>query len=199
MPAVPVTSASPLTPEHLAQMALAQQLYRPIARARRYSMFEGWTLVIFGLISWVSLFCGGLSGAAAFISLALCVTGTLEIGYSKRLKNADPDSPRLLAINQLALTLSLVIYGAWQIIALHYHPLSLAKSDPALSQLGDTSDWDSMSNNIFSLVYYALIAIAILWEGPTAYYFYSRKKPLARYLAEVPDWARTLAQQSSPR
>ena len=187
-------SASPLTPEHLAQLSLAQQLYRPINRARRYAKFESITLLVFGIISLLGAFS---SPSALFISVALIVTGFLELRFSDRLKNADPDSPRLLAINQLALAASLAIYGAWQIIGLHYHPFSIQKLDPAASQLGDTSDLDNMANSIYSLVYYCLIAVALLWEGPTAYYFFSRKTHLARYLNETPDWARNLAQQSS--
>jgi hypothetical protein len=186
-------AASPLTPEHLAQIARARELYRPIGRARRYAKFEAWTLMIFGMISFV----GGFSSAPGmFVALALCLTGFFELKFSERLGRLDPDSPRLLAINQLALALSLVIYGCWQLLVLHFHPFSLAKMDPAVAGIGDTSDLDNLGDMIFSLVYYGLIVVALLWEGPTAYYFYTRRKPLHAYLAEVPEWARGLAQQT---
>src|SRR4051812_23481243 len=110
IPAAAMPGSSPLTSEHLSQITRAQQLYKPISRARRYAKFEAWSLMIFGMISFVT---GITSPPAIFIGLGLCFTGFYELKTAERLAKADPAAPGKLAMNQIILAMCLIIYSTF--------------------------------------------------------------------------------------
>jgi hypothetical protein len=101
---------------------------------------------------------------------------------------------RKLALNQLAMATLLIVYALVNLArgpdasGLAEVKRQLGGLDPATIDMVE-----NLSNSLEKLVYGALIAIAVLVQGGTALFYLSRKKYVERYVADVPEWARSLA------
>lgn len=176
----------PLNAEHFAELEAARQRLKPLRRAAGMATFNTWTIGIFAV---PAVLFGVFDPGVLLTGLALCAVAYNEHRGGKKLRALDPAAPPLLGWNQLALLAVIIAYGSWRLTAAllgegHYaqelarHP-ELA---PTLEPLGD------MIRFVTVLVYAAVIALSILFQGLNSWYYFGRAKVLRRYLAETPGW-----------
>jgi hypothetical protein len=134
--------------------------------------------VIFTVI-WPSL-------ASAYITAGVLVVGTVELIWSRRLRQADPKAPLWLALNQLVFLCLITIYCFWQMLAVTEADLREIADSPLIRQMyGDAFDsiFQYKQGRPFVYVFYGLvIALSILFQGGMAYYYRGRRKFVEAYL-----------------
>ncbi len=170
-----------------ALLVSAAELRRPLARAARTGAGNGLGYAIFG----------GLSIAFAvmswdFIGLALggvlLGVGLSERAQATRLLGGDRRAPLLLARGELVLLGALVLYA---LLGFLMPPVGI---DELQRQIGSNKafaiDVRRMAKLISTAWYGTVLATALLYQGGMARYFLRRRSDVARYLDEVPDWAR---------
>jgi hypothetical protein len=192
-PPPPVAVApSPLTPEQWKALADAQALYRPIRRAVGYARFDGWTVGVFAALTTV---CGLSSPVSLVLGVGMGVVAFVELSAAARLgRDLHPAAPRTLGLNQLALALLLIGYACYGL----YTGFGASSLDHAFRQAGISEQEmremrglvDNLQQLITTLVYGTLIAVAVIVQGGTALFYFSRGKHLRRYLEQSPPWAR---------
>jgi hypothetical protein len=170
-----------LTEANLRELSTARSAYRKIARAIRVAKFDGWTIAIFGVLSFLASL-GDLPGMG--IGMVLIVVAFIEIKSAKRLRDLDPASIRHLAFNQIAFGALLIIYALWQMYLVKTGRGILSDLDEAGLE-GEDMD---MARSWLNLFYCSLIAVAVFGMGGLAYYYFTRIKHLQKYLAQTPAW-----------
>jgi hypothetical protein len=178
-------SASP-SPEHLAQLDVARLTAHKIRRAVSVANFDGWTIAAVAAIT-IVFSLTSISGLA--LGLGMTYVAWRELSSGAALKKLDATALRSLAINQIVLCGMLVLYFGWAL----YQDLSgpaasaqiLAQAPDAQGMLGDI---DQISRQITIWMYVGLMAASVFAQGGTAWYYSSRQKLLAKYLATTPKW-----------
>jgi len=180
-----VTTPPPLTPDQLAQLTAARLAGRKIRRAVSVATFDGWTIAIFAALTFL---CGLSSPATILLGLGMAVVSYVELTNAAKLRRVDPSAPRRLAFNQLALASMLILYALW---SLHTQSdnkelQSLIASEPAAAEM--LKSLQPLVQRITVAIYASLIAVAILAQGGTALFYYTRTKHIQAYLAQTPPW-----------
>jgi len=183
----PSNPTSPqLSEENLRELAAARTALRKIARAVTVARFDGWTIAIF---AGLTLLMGITDVSNIIIGVGLGVVAFVELQGASKLRRLDVAAIRMLGFNQLSLGGLLILYALWRIHAESSGGgllASVAESDPqdaqALGTLLSGSHW------IVTGFYGILIAVAILGMGGMALFYFSRRKYLAAYLTQTPQW-----------
>src|SRR5687767_10290572 len=126
---------SPLSEDHLRQLAAANVAPRKIRPVVSIARFDGWTLAVFAALT--ALF-GLTQPTTLLIAFAMTCIAVVEIRGAHRFQRLDLRAPRTLALNQLALGSLLILYAASRIYAELTGPGvydSIAATDPRLSQM----------------------------------------------------------------
>ena len=191
---IPFSTTSPTTngpsPQHLQQIATARELAKPLRKAARYAVIDGWGLAIFGAIT---ILTGLTSFPTLMIGCAMCVAAHFEFRGSSQLRRLKPSSINMLMWNQLVLGSALFLYALWSLITSLTGPSALAQAaggDAALA--GMLAPVESLTRLITTTVYVALMLVAIFVQGGTALFYRSRAPHLARYLEQAPHWIANL-------
>jgi len=178
--------ASPLTPEHFAELARAEKRAGSLARAMRIASFNGWGLAIgaaltllMGLFDVESIVLAALIGALAFN----------EFRGLKLLRAFDLRGPRVLGWNQVALMVLIVIYAIWKLATYKSGANAYEKEIKETPELGPILEPIlAMYANMMYWFYIMLIGLGILYQGGNALYYFSRHKHLQAYCDETPEW-----------
>jgi hypothetical protein len=193
-PPPPAAPGAPLSPEHLRQLRLARQRGRSIRRAAGVATFHGWT---FALCAGLSLLVGLLSLTSLLIGLALAVVAYNEFTGARLLRSFDERGPRRLGSNQLGLCGVLIVYAGWSIYSTLTAPspleaafgangvASLGPDNPAAPLL---SSIQQLQTTVTLAVFGGLIVASLVFQGGTAWYYFSRARHLRAYVAETPQW-----------
>ena len=181
---------SPLSEDHLRQLAAASVALRSIQRVVSIARFDGWTVAVFA--AFTALF-GLTQPATLLIALVMAAIAVVEIRGADKLQRLDLSAPRTLAINQLALGSLLILYA----LAKLYGELTgpgvydaIAATDPQLSQM--LQPVQKLTHTIALAAYCALILVAIAAQGGLALFYFSRQKLLTTYLHQTPAWITSL-------
>ncbi len=165
----------------------AAEVRRPIARAARIAAGNGLGYAIFGGIS-VVVAVPGLDFVGLVLGAALLGVGLFERAEAARLLRADPAAPPRLARGELVLLGTLVVYA---VLGLTVLPTGIEELQ---RQLGNTRqlgiDVQRLEKLVRTTWYGIVLATTLLYQGGMARYFLRRRADVARYLDEVPDWAR---------
>jgi hypothetical protein len=182
----PSTSGSPLSPEHLRELELARARSKKIRRAAGVAMFNGWTV---GGFAALSLLIGLFSLTSLLIGVALAAVTYNEFAGAKMLRRLDLRAPRRLALGQLGLCGVLITYALWSIYSLQTGPSSyeaaLAAGGQGAALVGSIQQFEQA---VTYAVYGGLIVGSILFQGGTAWYYFSRMKYVRAYVSETPPW-----------
>jgi hypothetical protein len=175
------------TEQSALQLELARPAFRKIRRAVFAAMFEGVTVVVFGILT--VLFGIGSIGQV-LLGLVLLAIGAIEIWGAGRLRRLNPQGARILMFNQLAFAGLILLYAIWNLGVEAAHPTpdlaDLSPSDAAaLNQSGMLPN--GVTHMVMLLMYGSLIAVALI-EAGMAMYYRSRGAYLREYLAQTPDW-----------
>src|SRR5205085_2018001 len=130
----------------------------------------------------------------------LMAIALVELRASGRLRRLDPDAPKVLALNQLALAGLLIAYALWRI----YEETSGGQGAFADVQAGDPQvarmlrPYEDMGRQIALGVYGLLIAVAVFVQGGMAWYYFNRRKVLRNYLDRTPPWILAMQRAGAP-
>lgn len=176
-----------LSPQQLEELAAANRQLRKIMGAARVAAFNGYSSAVFALLSLPFVW---EIWSTAFIGTGLAVVAYRELRGRKKLLKLEAGAPGMLARNQLLLMGVLVVYGAWQLIAVQVSPAELPAelSDPQVKEM--LGGIDELMSLVTLAIYGCLIVGAIVFQGLTARYYARRGRMLAEYLAGTPGWVR---------
>ena len=104
-------------------------------------------------------------------------------------RRIDLGAPRLLGFNQIGLGAILVVYGIYGVVSTMSGPsyyeeqiMSMPQLAPTLEPLGELYQLISI------LVYGCIIVISIIFQGLTAWYYFSRSRIMRAYVEQTPTW-----------
>ena len=191
----------PLLPEHLQQLAQANQRAAKLRKAGGVALFNAVTVGIFAgaslLFALVSPLFGEWDLLALAMGLGFAAVAWNEFRGRKLIRGFDPRGPGVLGWNQLGLMGLLIGYCAWQIAKAWFGPNPYAEAierGPMLaSTLGPLGD---LYKTLTIVVYGAVIAGTVLFQGLNALYYFTRRKHLVAYLDETPPWVVQLQRHS---
>ena len=175
------------------QLASANKAWTKLRRASNYAAFDGWTLTVLGALT---LICGGYSSVAGVvIGLILLGTGLFELRCVRQLRRLNSSALRQMAYNQLGLAAVLILYATVSLIQIRMTSAGgqsgglAADVEQELAEAGASAkDVEDQISTAALILYSGLIAFALLAQGGTAMYYFSRQKHLKQYLQETPDW-----------
>lgn len=117
------------------------------------------------------------------------IVAYVELTGANRLKRTDPKAARTLGFNQLALAGILIVYAIWSLYSeLKYGGIaaSLNTVDPEAARM--LKPYEGLVRQLTILVYGSLVLVAILAQGGTALYYFTRVKYIQAYLSQTPPW-----------
>ncbi len=190
----PTPADSPLSPEDILAYEDSRKRLKKINRAAGVARFNGWTSGIFAAFSLL----GGLFSLTSFLlGAALAIVSYNEFNGGKRLQLLDRNASRTLGHNQIGFCATLVIYGVWCLYSTLTGPnpyqdalAAGGQAAPLLDSIGD------LHQTINLAVYGSLIILSLIFQGGTAWYYYSRRKYVLAYLNDTPAWVVQLHQAS---
>ncbi len=176
-----------LTGEQMLELAAVRKACRRVRRAVHVAALSGWTIALFAAVTLIA----GLSTiSATWMGLAMIITAFVELRARERLRRLDPSAARTLGYNQVVLGLLLVLYAAWNI-----DTLIVASPGPLTINFsaGDTAFHFEPNNAVFIrqftlMLYGAMAIVAVLTQGSTAWYYFSRDKWIREYVSRTPSW-----------
>jgi hypothetical protein len=190
--APPPESPGPLSVEHQQQLADAHRRAGKVIAASKVAAFNGWTAAVFAALTLPFALFGP---SALLISAGLGVIAYNELRGRKLLRRFDLRGPRLLGFNQLGLLGMIIIYGVWRIWA------GLTGPNPYEEHIAATPELESMLGPVAELhvtltllVYVSVIVFSIIFQGLTAWYYFSRLGHIRAYRAQTPAWIVQLQQ-----
>ncbi|MBU0640158.1 MAG: hypothetical protein KKB50_14930 [Planctomycetes bacterium] len=177
----------PLSAENLRELELARLRSGRIRRAVSVARFNGWSVGIFAAFT---LPFGLFSITALLLGLALAVVSYNEFAGAKALGQFDLRAPRRLGWNQLGFCGVLIVYCLWSVYAALTGPNPLeeaqaAAGGAAADLLGSFEDLHTM---IMLAVYGGVLAGSIIFQGGTAWYYFTRRRHLQAYVSDTPPW-----------
>lgn len=169
------------------ELAAARKSCRKVRRAVGVAALSGWTIALF---AGITLIVGLSTISATWMGLAMIITAFVEFKARERLRRLDSSAARTLGYNQVVLGLLILFYAAWNvdsIIVASPGPLTINFS------AGDAAFHFEPNNAVyirqFSLLLYgAMGIIAVLTQGTTAWYYFSRDKWIREYVSRTPSW-----------
>ena len=189
----PVTE--PMTTPERELLARAAELHRPLAKAARLGRSNGSGYVVFGVMSLVfAVLDPGPIGIA--LGVVLLGAGLVERAGAARLRRADPTALLRMARAELVLMGAIVIYGILGLTVLRSSGAQelqeLGAQAGGMEGLGQ--DLRELTEAVDTLWYALIIGVALIYQGGMARAFLRRRADLARYLTEVPGWARSVVE-----
>lgn len=165
----------------------AAELQQPLARAARIGRGNGLGYVVFGVLS-LLVAVVGFDLVGLIVGGVVLGVGLWERKQAARLLAADTDAPGRLARGELTLLAAIAIYAVAGLVL----PPDVRELQ---RQLGNTRDLGIDLQRLTALVstawYGSVLLVSLLYQGGLARYFLGRRAAVARYLEEVPAWART--------
>jgi len=197
-PPLPPAASPQLTPAHFQQLAEARYKHKKIRRAISVATFDGWTIGFFGGVSLIVGIVGGISPGDIVVGLALTTIAFIELRTAKSLRRLDVRSARVLGFNQVALAGLIILYSLWRI---HDATSPTGSNSEMFSEIAQvdpsmTGTVQSIAQQASYILYGSLILFAILAQGGTALYYFSREKYIREYVEQTPPWI--LQMQQSP-
>lgn len=174
-------NSSALAPGQLTALVEASKRARKVRRCAAVATLGGWTTAVFGGLTllWLPL---SFSWSGLFIGAALVVTAWGEFHGASLVRRFDPRGARRLALNQLVLGSSLVLYAMWCLLT------GLSSSAFGGVQSGDPN-LDAMiagwSRVLTAAVYGMLVVLGVVAPGLTAWYYATRAPLIRRFRAET--------------
>ena len=171
---------SPLSPEQLDTLAAGMARARKIQGAARLAAFTGWTLLAFGVLSFLLTF---FSLTGLLVGCALGTVAWNELEGRKLALRFRPEGPRRLARNQLWFLGVIVVYCLWAIYKSWFHPLPETAQVEDLLELGP-----GFVATATSAFYGLVMVVGVAYQLGMYRYHKARVRMVEEYLAETPPW-----------
>jgi hypothetical protein len=171
-------------------LADARLAAKRLRRASVVALTDAWMIAIFAAGSFTCGLFGDTSGVV--IGLAMGMIAYIEFDGAGRIRRLDPVAFRRLGYNQLAFAIAIIIYSLWSL----HSPSILTELKNHSAELPAGSE--DMVRLAMTILYTSLIAVAILAQGGTALYYFSRQKYLQRYVEQTPAWILEMQRAGGP-
>jgi hypothetical protein len=191
---------SPLSEQHFAQVRRVIAVRRPVVRTARTARASAWTILIIGLLS-LPLAVLSMNVLSIGVVVGVCIIGLRERAGAARLLRGDVDAAGMLAGNQLAFLLLILLYCGVQIGRLAAGGGAAGAISSVEAQLSQALDPATMAQlkrmtNLATYGLYGLVAgISILYQGGMAAYYYSRRQHLLTLRQTTPPWIERLLRE----
>jgi hypothetical protein len=153
---------------------------RKVRGAARLAAFTGWTLLAFGVLSFLLTF---FSLTGVLVGCALGAVGWNELEGRKLVLHFRPEGPRRLARNQLWFLGVIVLYCLWAIYKSWFHPLPEAAQVEDLLELGP-----GFVATATSAFYGLVMVVGVAYQLGMHRYHKARVRMVEEYVAETPPW-----------
>ncbi len=183
----------PLSMEHFQELARGDVRNKVIRKAARVASFNGWTTAVIAALSApFALF----SVAGFLVTVVLSVVAYNEFRGRNRLNQFDPTAASLLGWNQIGFLILIVIYCIWAMfIGINQADSALAEfsSNPEFADLlGSPDQLGGLYELLVYAVYGSVIVLSVVFQGLTAFYYFTRRKHIEAYVRTTPEWVRKL-------
>lgn len=192
-PSEPTTREAPaqpvMTPAMRQELAAAKQRRKKIDRAAHVAMFHAWSYAIIGalcvpfaLFSITSLLAAIVLGAVAY----------MEFTGRRMLRELDDTGPVVLACNEAALGVIIVLYAGWRLyLAATGKGYAGQLSDKLNSQVADlnTAGIVDLARTAEYATYTVLLVATVVYQGLMALYYWTRLPHLRAFVRDTPQWA----------
>jgi hypothetical protein len=113
----------------------------------------------------------------------------MELSGRRRVQRSAPEAGRWLARSQLLLMAAVILYSAYHLLLVN--PLDVLKDftpqdRSALLQTFGAKETEGMITTAFHILYLALIAGTLLYQGGLCLYYALATRKLARAMSETP-------------
>jgi hypothetical protein len=188
--AAPSASPPAMTRAQLEAVEAARRRGRKITFAAGVATFSGCTLATFALLTLIG---GVFSLPAAVLGVGLCVVAYVELRGARRMRAFDPIGPRMLGFNQLALGAMLVIYAIWSLIGAVTGPGRYDAYTSGGGQMAEMLEPIERLETVVAILFYAaVIAFAVVVQGCTAVYYFTRAGHIRAFRERTPPWIRDM-------
>ena len=176
----------PLSPEQLGQWAQANRSARKVLGAAKVATFNGWTL---GLVAALCLPFAFFDTMSLVMGLGLGAAAWNEFRGRQLIRQFNLRGPRVLGWNQVALLGLLIGYCLWQIRVGLTGPNPYQEALQGTPELGPTlGSFDQFYKTMTLVVYGAILALSVVFQGFNALYYFRRTRLMQAYLAQTPAW-----------
>lgn len=181
-------TSGPLNPADVIALQSSAVRFKRVQKAIAYAKFNGVTMIVFGSIALLS---GFDSLTALGVGAALVSCGIFELRQRARLKQLEPASLSLLAMNQIAAAVAITIYCLMSML----NPTAL-EMPPELAgapEVADTlAEAQAMATKLMALVYIATMVVTWFFQLIAVWFYLSRRNHLRLYLTQSPAWVHDL-------
>ena len=180
----------PLTDDDLRALADANLAYRRQAtRLAGLAAFTGWSTIVLAVLA---LPFGFVYPTAFIVGGALLGVGLRELQGRRKLLRLEPNAYSHLASNQWLLAGVIGAYCLWRIYLGLTGPNPLTEPNDDLpaeyTQLfEDLKEFEWLYPIVLG-VYGTVLVVTLIYQAIMAAFYLSRRKHLAAYLAETPEW-----------
>lgn len=179
-------SAPPLTPEHHAQLAKAQQQRKKIGRATKVAAFNAWCFAIF---AGFSLLFALFSVTSLIAGLALAGLAYNEFRGRRQLQQLSAQGPQTLGVNQIICCMLITLYCGLKLYGAMTGPGVYAQSIEQTPELAEMlKPMEGLLQTATIATYVLILIVGVAAQGATAWYYFSRKRYLEDYLEQTPAW-----------
>lgn len=194
-------SRSPLSAEDLRLLSAARAYRSGVRTAAGLASLNGWSLAFAGV---VSLAAAAVGFGSVWLALLLIAFGVVELRGRRLLFAYDPAAVNLLAGNQIALLLAVWVYcgvsayqgqstdlGVSEKLGEMRELVEVMRLERGVDLDAQVAGVDAMVRRGLVLFYTSLAAVALIFQGGCAYYYYTRRASLEA-MQVSPAWVREL-------
>lgn len=190
------TRGDPLSAEHRQQLAAARERMKVVRKTARVAQFNGWTTAVIAAMSLPFAF---FSFVGFAMTLGIAIVAFNEFRGRKRVLDFNPSGATLLGWNQVGLLGMITVYCLWMMVT------SLDEASVVAQEVRGFADLDAVlgSSGGFAGLYKmaaisfygVVIVLSVLFQGATALYYFSRRRRIADFVSQTPDWVRELLRE----
>ena len=171
-----------LTPELELEVRDAKERAGSFLGAAKVAAFNGWSVGFFAV---VSILFGLFSLTSFLVGVGLAFVARNEFVGRARLRQLDPSGLELLWRNQLGFMALIITYCLWSIYRAVAAPAPQILADLTLL-LGEGVE--DLFQSVTLMLYAAVIALAGIFQGLNARYYFVRVSMIRDYVRDTPQW-----------
>ena len=130
--------------------------------------------------------------AGFLVTVGLAIVTYNEFRGRKMLQAFDPKAAALLGWNQIGFLSLIIVYSLWMILEglTGTGPFGQElQQHPELQEvLGSLEEFQRLYQLLILAVYGTVIALSAIFQGLSAYYYFTRSPLIHAYLRETPGW-----------
>lgn len=152
-----------------------------VVGAAKVAAFNGWSIGAFAVLT---ILFGLTNPVVLILGVGMGVVARNEFRGRDGIRRFEPEAARKLGKNQVGLMSLIIAYCIWSIAR-----GATAVPDPELAQLQElTGVGTDLVRQLTVLVYVAVIAVTVIFQGLNARYYFKRAGMIEAYLAQTPPW-----------